>query len=182
MDMFQIVRLHETDDFYLHIDHVDINLVNEYGQNLLHEAIAYGRNDLAEELIRAGIDVNHRSSDGRTPLHTAAWYQNRELTGLILASGGNVSVKDVDGNTPLWAAVINPRRDYRVVELLVEHSADPCDKNNYGKSPLDVATEVNETSLLACSPSVMVHVRVKGLLFLSWCPGVVGRVSWASDL
>jgi len=149
MDMFQAVFLNEKDTFASHVHEVDINIIDEFGRNLLHVAIAYDHNEIAAELIRRGIDVNRQDSRGQTPLHAAAWYQNVELTRLILENGGDVAVKDVDGNTPLWAAVINPRRDYRVVELLRQHGADSRDRNNYGKSPLEVAEEINESRLVA---------------------------------
>ncbi|HUH83135.1 MAG TPA: hypothetical protein VLX85_00910 [Stellaceae bacterium] len=60
----------------------------------------------------------------------------------MLAAGADRSIQDRGGNTPLWSAVVNPKRDYALVEMLVRAGADPNGKNKAGRSPVDVARQI----------------------------------------
>lgn len=72
MDLFFMIRNGLMEQYRQTMLNTDINSSNEYGQNLLQEAIAYCREDIAIDLINKGIDINHQDKKGQTPLHVCA--------------------------------------------------------------------------------------------------------------
>ena len=147
-DVFQMVCTNNGDEVLSLIDSIDITQSNEWGENLLHTAIAYANTPLGEELVRRGIDVNHQNSDKDTPLHYAAEHGNLSLARIILGAGGDVNICDQHGNSPLWTAIHNAREDYSMVELFLKYKADVSHKNNYGRTPIDTARERGHSSLV----------------------------------
>ena len=150
MDLFQMVRRSDDiGDVLSAIDSADINLTNRNHQNLLHEAIARNKPDIAIELIRRQIDLDCQDHVGMTPLHYAACYQSAKIAKLILDHGGNPSIQDRHGNSALWYAVYEAKGEhYDLVKLLMNAGTDPFSKNLHGKSPYDFASQINDTKLL----------------------------------
>ena len=148
INLFQAVRRNDTNTFYSRIDEEDINQIDENGQNLLHEAVAFNNNLLGKELIARNIDVNHKDVNFQTPLHYAANNKETALAELILNSGGNLNIEDKYGNQPLWTAVFNAKGDYEIVKLLMNFKPDVNHKNLHGKSPLDFAQQINDQALV----------------------------------
>ena len=149
IDLFQAVRRNDTDVFYSQIDSIDINQVDEDGQNLLHEAVAFNNSLLGKELIERNINVNHKDASSQTPLHYAANNKEIELSSLILNSGGNLNIEDKYGNQPLWTAVFNAKGDYEMVKQFMSFNPDVNHKNQNGKSPLAFAQQINDGSLIS---------------------------------
>jgi len=149
IDLFQAIRQNDTDFFYSHIDNIDVNQIDEDGQNLLHEAVAYSRNQLAKDLIARNINVNHKDVNSQTPLHYAANNKEIELARLILNNGGDLNIEDKYGNQPLWTAVFNAKGDYEMVKQFMGFNPDINHKNKAGKSPLDFAQQINDQELIS---------------------------------
>lgn len=147
IDLFQSIRLGEEIDRQVLLE--NINVVDEEGGNLLHEAIAYSNIPAAETLITLGINVDKANNDGLTPLHYAAQYKNYEAAKSIVLLSKNINPIDKHGNSPLWTAVFNARGDYRMVDLFVRSGMNPNTKNLYGKSSLDFASQINEKELIS---------------------------------
>ena len=148
IDLFQAVRRNDTDVFYSQIDKVDINQVDEDGQNLLHEAVAFSNTLLGKELITRNIIVNQKDINSQTPLHYAANKKEIELAALILNDGGDLNIEDKHGNQPLWTAVFNAKGGYEMVKQFMSFNPDVNHKNQNGKSPLDFAQQINDQSLV----------------------------------
>lgn len=56
----------------------------------------------------------------------------------LVKAGANVNAKGLEDDTPLHdASVIG---NMKLVKMLVERGADPCAKNQKGKTPCDVAS------------------------------------------
>ncbi len=146
--IFQAVRLNNTDQYNELILLVDINILNEYNQNLLQEAIANSRTMIGLDLIERGIEVNHRDSKGQTSLHYCGVYRNWELAELILLNGGDPNIRDVYGNNAMWTSVFNARGNYELVKLLVVNGGDIVSKNTSNRSALDFARQINDQKLL----------------------------------
>jgi uncharacterized protein len=149
VDIFQAVRLDDRESFRSGIDGTSINVTNEFGQNLLHEAAGWGNVVLGEELIARGVNVNHQDSIGQTPLHYAAEHKYLRIAEGILRAGGKLNISDRYGNQPLWTAVFNARGDYRLVMLVCKSGANPVHQNKAGKSPLDFARQIKDAALIA---------------------------------
>ncbi|MEZ0539511.1 ankyrin repeat domain-containing protein [Fibrella arboris] len=148
-DIFQAVRLNAWKEFVDLIKEVDINIKNEFGQNLLHEAISFQASQIANQLISLSIDVNNQDEQGQTPLHYAAAHNNSELTDALLKAGANVNLRDKHGNTVLWTAVFNARGKYDIVRLLILHGANKSTKNKANRSPYDFAVQIGDQTLLS---------------------------------
>lgn len=148
-DVFQAVRRDERKLFHAIISQIDINVLNDRGQNLLHEAIACDNQELAEELVTRGVNINHQDENGQIPLHFAAHHHNAAIAELILKQKGRLDVEDKYGNQPLWTAVFDARGDYRMVKLFLGNGADPLHKNSAGRSPVDFAVQIKDQSLVS---------------------------------
>ena len=148
LDLFQAIRLGDSEAFFNAISEGDLNRLNEYGQNALHESVAFDRTSFGQELIRLGINLDQQDHNGQTPLHFAAAHKNLGLATVIVSAGGNFSISDHHGNQPLWTAIFNARGQWDVVALLCDLGADANHKNKHNRSPLDFAKQVKNEVLV----------------------------------
>lgn len=154
-DLFSIVEHVSYEQYENAISNVCINDCNECKQNLLHEAIACCRNDIATDLINRNINIDQQDYRGETPLHYCAAYFNLEIAELLLQKKAQVNIIDKYGNNPLWVAVFNARGDYRMVRLFLRYGADIQHKNRANRSPLDFAKQINDLDLV----NILLHER-----------------------
>jgi ankyrin repeat protein len=115
----------------------------------LHQTAVRGSQDRVRQTIDEGYDVNETDADGLTPLHMAAINKNYNAAKALLEAGAHVDVQDKWGNTPLWRAVFGTDSTVDLVELLVDHGADPAVENNSGNSPLKLAQRLQKTDYLS---------------------------------
>lgn len=100
-----------------------------------------------EELMEIeGLTPNSADESGYTPLHAAASWGRIDLLRLLLQRGGAlVNIVDTDGDTPLHhvaqASELEAEQIRPIVELLLEHRADPTIQNDEQKTCLDVCGE-----------------------------------------
>lgn len=80
------------------------------------------------------IDVN-----GSSLLHFCAVYSRLNFAERLIERNINLELKDTYGNTALWTATFNASGNYELLQLLLEHEANPHSKNNVNRSPLDFA-------------------------------------------
>jgi len=146
---FQAIRLNELENYKNLIEKEDINIVNEDGQGLLHEAISHNNTFIGLDLIWRGIDINKQDNNGQTALHFAASFSNEELAKAIVKAGGNPNIRDNHGNNALWTAVFNARGKYNIVKIYKEAGGDSLSKNNAGRTPLDFSKQIKDESLIA---------------------------------
>lgn len=106
--------------------------------------------EMLEVLIRHGADVNVPDTQGRTPLMWAAvnYGEAYIFTKLLLNAGADVNARDQDALTPLMFAVIQEHDDNvdegALIELLLEHGADPSLRNKKGSTALTLLLESDE--------------------------------------
>lgn len=148
-DIFQHVRLNDINALKMAIGSIDINIVNESGQSLLHEAAVNNSVKCAQELLDKGIDSNIKDNKGMTALHYSAANNSVDVAVEIIGQGGDLSIFDDYGNQPLWTAVFNARGQYKMVELFINYKANSNHKNNSDKSPIDFAKQINDQNLVA---------------------------------
>jgi len=146
-DLFLLLRTGSLREVEKALLSDDINRENEFGENLLHEAILTRKPDIALALIARGINVNKGDHETTTSLHLCASKKPFDVARAILKGGGDVTIQNSHGNQPLWTAVFNARVDYRLVKALLEAGADPNHKNKYAKSPLDFAVTIGSSEL-----------------------------------
>jgi len=109
------------------------------GRSELHHCAL--RNDAAalRTLLVSGAASNEADKLGFTPLHFAAQENARDAACVLLELGADSNAKNLLGNTPLWTAVYNYQGDGTLIQMLLEHGANPTMPNNQGKTPRDLA-------------------------------------------
>ncbi|MDG0803654.1 ankyrin repeat domain-containing protein [Pectobacterium polaris] len=146
---FQLIRCGKSDELLSIVTIDNVNVINDYGQNLLHEAITCGHVAVVNSLIALGIDVNHQDDKGQTPLHYAVQHKMEDVAEIIIINKGDVLVADRFGNQALWTAVFNARGDYSMVFLLLKYHSLPEHKNKSGRSPLDFSRQIKDADLVS---------------------------------
>jgi len=115
----------------------------------LGQAIAQGREDLVESLLRSGADPNGIPPGGFwSAMHMAVEHKRCSTLAMLVEHGGNVNLKDESGFTPLHLAVDleadaascrgeKPTSD--LTALLLSLGADPRLRDNKGRTAIDLA-------------------------------------------
>ncbi|XP_055954650.1 serine/threonine-protein phosphatase 6 regulatory ankyrin repeat subunit B-like [Patella vulgata] len=139
------------------IEHgIDVNTLDENGDNPLVLACKKDRFELVTLLTSTDCDKNHQNLKGETVLHkvsryTASNQNKKKIIKTLLENGMNVNLSDVDGLTALSIAVGN--RERSITEELLKAGADVNHCDNRGTTPMMIA--VNNTH------NVMVDVLLK---------------------
>jgi len=150
IDIFQVARLGEVSELRAAAaSGVEIGAENKYGENILHAATVRNMPEVVKVAIEYGVDINKQTKkEKRTPLHAAAESKQLEICRLLVEAGADVTRLDYLNREPLWYASWLPKGDYRIVELLLAHGADPEHVEANGKSPLSFAREVQDEALV----------------------------------
>ncbi|KAB0374592.1 hypothetical protein FD755_013084, partial [Muntiacus reevesi] len=119
---------------------------NATGESRLHVAARRGHLSLVKALIEAGADVNLKDNAGWTPLHNAASKGWNDVIVELLKASANVNCENVDGILPLHDAVAN--NHLKATEILLQHGANPNQKDKKQKTALDEADDENMKELL----------------------------------
>ena len=100
-----------------------------------------------DEMLDNGFDINRTDYRGRTALYYALtgdrddrydnYYQysfriRPETISYMLEEGADLAVRDNEGKTPLFAFVREYGANLTVIEILIEHGADPNTADNTG--------------------------------------------------
>ncbi len=115
---------------------ININVVDNYGNTLLHTAVIRGTPQIVELLLKNGAHVNTQEDMLEyTPLHFAAVLRStfpKENIELLLQHGADIEAKDEYGQTPLYCAVEQVKRMRAEPALCVDlaiqllgHGANP---------------------------------------------------------
>ena len=110
-----------------------LEMATPHGGTALHYASGYGLMTLLQELIAAGADVNSTARrGGQTPLMAACdEWPHPYIVAPLVRAGAEINRRDVDGKTALHHAV-NPLMSLALVEVLLEHGADPTLADKHG--------------------------------------------------
>jgi ankyrin repeat protein len=116
----------------------DINLCNNKGQTPLH--LACGKNRIENVnilLVNPKIKYNPIDEQGFTPLIKACASQAYDVVKCLLRSKDiNINIKDKSGNTALHYLCEDEKFDIAI--QIIKEGGDVEDKNNDGKTPLDL--------------------------------------------
>jgi ankyrin repeat protein len=99
-----------------------LDVVDNYGDTPLFQAIRSGYSDFAEELLSTGADPEFTSGGG-TALMVAAWYRDLRIARILLDRGVSVNAADAKGQTALMNAS-QTCLDGKMVQLLLDAGAD----------------------------------------------------------
>ncbi|OWZ16358.1 hypothetical protein PHMEG_0009864 [Phytophthora megakarya] len=103
-----------------------------------HAAIEQGLHDKFVRMMdEMNIDPNATNEAGNLPIHTAAYYGRVDFLELLLTRNVDVNALCPRQNSPLHYAAAQSRDD--AVKYLVNHGANPAQRNRNGRTPYDVA-------------------------------------------
>lgn len=132
--------------FLLQQPNLDLDAVNENGENALMMAALRGHVGLLRQLIRRGAEVN---KPGWTPLHYAATHASAvsvEMVELLLEESAYIDAASPNDTTPLMMAARYGNRD--TVKALLEAGADASLRNQQGLSALDFAVRADRSDIV----------------------------------
>lgn len=152
-DLLQSVRANGETPLMVALYHGKTNIVQQllsYGVAIsFHEAAAIGDVDTMEFLLdEHHVPINDFSFDGWTPLHLSAFFGHFETAKYLINHGADVNAKSTNSsaNMPIHAAVAG--RKFPLVQLLLEHQADPNVKQEGGWTPLHQAVQQFDKSMV----------------------------------
>lgn len=90
---------------FLHERGASVEIVNEFGESALKEAILLGYLELARYLLQNGANIHTVDQRGESCLHAAVRSGDTQLVKLVLEGGIPVTVVNEVNETPLHAAV-----------------------------------------------------------------------------
>lgn len=122
----------------------NINFQDENGLTAIMHALINENNKLSESDIkklliqnRKNIDYNITDNNNRTLLMYAASYGDKDIIEEIVKYGNGIDKTDNNGQTALhWAVIYNK---FDSVEELIRLNANYNIKDNYSRSPIDIA-------------------------------------------
>jgi ankyrin repeat protein len=143
-DLCRAVIEHRADTWLReNCDKVD---VESQGRPLIL-AVLKGDLIVVSALLDPGIDVNSADQVGHTSLHLAAMNNNVELLKVFIDASANIEAKDgITGATPLHFACAFGSAD--AARFLLTCHADANAKNDSGNTPLHVAAEKGDSTLV----------------------------------
>lgn len=115
-------------------------------------------------LIESGIDVNHRSRNGEwpapgeVPLSIPVFHGRLRQVLMLIEAGANVNQRRGNPNknpylysyTPLHTVALESGPNQaRIAEILLENGANPRLEDTLGRTPLDIARQKNNKSVIA---------------------------------
>lgn len=121
---------------------VDTNARSTANENALMYVAMAGRVDMAELLLRRGVEINKA---GWTPLHYAVLGGSAEMLTWLLEHDAYIDAESPNGTTPLMLAA----REHKeaLVRMLILQGADPLMANESGATALDYVERGGDTAL-----------------------------------
>lgn len=127
---------------------LDVNEQDNDGRTALIHAAIDNRVDAASILIDANAKINIQDKLGNTALHYASQDFHLGMAELLVQRGALVDLVDMHGNSPLWRAVFNSKGRGEMIALLLSAGADKHQRNNHGKSPIELAKSISNYNVL----------------------------------
>jgi hypothetical protein len=105
-------------------------------------------NAVADSLMECGCEVDVLIDD-RNCLHLYSHHEEKHAVTWLLNNGASVHAKTPDGRTPLHMAA--ERNNYTsVIQLLLQHGADPECIDTHGMKPIDYASANDKHRVVRC--------------------------------
>jgi len=117
---------------------VSVEVADQDQRTPLMLAAYNGHTSVVEFLSENGADVNAQDKSGQSALTYAVKRSFRETTKFLLEEGANVNVQSrKNGVTPLMIAAV--AGDLQMIQLLLDHGADPALATNFGQTATSLA-------------------------------------------
>jgi ankyrin repeat protein len=131
--------------FLIEKDYVDLEEKDHEGKNALHQICTFisrtfkvtdqTRSEIADLLIKHGVNPDHRTKSGQTALHLAVASMDVNLVRTLLTHGASVEIRDQSGSTPLLVA---SKHNFStgIIDLLLQVRSYPSAQDHEGYTPL----------------------------------------------
>ncbi|XP_059139281.1 putative ankyrin repeat protein RF_0381 [Physella acuta] len=130
----------------------DLNIQNENGETALHRCIARNSEDVAINLIEAGIGVDIQTNKGLTALMYASYLVRLTMVRLLVSRGADVNIRDLDGRNALMFLCTSSKSKEKVRIFILSTEQKICDVL------VSAGTDINTTDnkgLTACMYAVL---------------------------
>lgn len=108
---------------FLSIQHDDINNISDqFGNNLLHDAVKLGKMIFINHLVAQDIDINKPNAFGITPLHLAVQNTDDNITKFLLQHGAIYDIPTKDNKTALDLSIYSNTKTLKIVHYLFQSS------------------------------------------------------------
>ena len=129
----------------------NVNLQDQKKRTPLIFAASNGHTPVVEYLVGAGADVNAKDGGGQTALSYASKRSFNETAAFLLENGAEVNVRGTKkGITPLMLAAGWGNKE--LVQMLLEHGADPNITNIFGKTAKMLAKDRGNSDVVDLLP------------------------------
>lgn len=119
------------------------------GATPLHEAVRYGKVDIARLLLAKGAKVDALDSIGKSPMLLIIPVESQYTTyATLLQHKALISQKDMYGDTVLHVATM-ANAPVNVLQLLVNSGASVNERNKQGVTPIEIAIEQHHSEQVA---------------------------------
>ncbi|AVP88058.1 hypothetical protein phytr_11330 [Candidatus Phycorickettsia trachydisci] len=141
----------------------DINYQDVSGRTFLHYAVLAKSKMMVELLINKGIRVNIKDKNNESPLSYALRDSSYfKVIKPLLDANADIQFKNKKGNNPLHI-VLSEFKDltpyysagFKILRMFFDKGSSVKEKNNYGKSVLDLCNDPKLLFLLCSSPDVI---------------------------
>jgi hypothetical protein len=120
---------------------VDVDTRGRWGLSPLQFASARSNLHVVQCLVDHGADANFQDNDHGTPLMHAAVGGNLEIVRVLLGLNADAnSQHTADGSTPMHIFFSSNGKHPQIVQLLLEHGANPNARNNKCQTPLHLVS------------------------------------------
>lgn len=124
----------------------DINAKNVWS-TLLVEASASGYTSVCKLLIENGADPNAMGGASYTALMMAARKGNLDICRLLIDNGAKINISNYEGNELVWAIMREDADNLEVCKFLIKNGAEVNAQDEYGRTPLMVAAQLDKTDV-----------------------------------
>lgn len=111
---------------------------NDDRKSALHFACERGFEDIAQQLLKLGVNIHAKTPEGRTVLHSAILGGNENLVLLFLQRGLSALDRGEDNKTSLHYAA--EQVNVKIVQEMLKQGINMDDKDTAGETALSLAT------------------------------------------
>lgn len=121
---------------------------NSTGSTPLHEAVRYGRTEIAKMLLNSGAKIDAKDNLGKTPIMVIPPKDKLiEMYDILVSYKANLTEKDMYGDSILHTTALM-ECESEIFERLIQGGADINSKNKDGVTPLMIAVQKDNVSLV----------------------------------
>ena len=122
----------------LHQHGADVNVVDRWNSTSLLVASATGNLEVVQWLLNRGADVNAQDNRSNAPIHLAAGWGRLGVVRMLIECNADIDLRGRFGRTPLHFAASRYYNDDHVgvMQLLLDHGANPNERDDNGSTPL----------------------------------------------